>query len=318
MGDVLAVRLGGRLIFVTVVPNVFVMGVLGFLLAAGAPGRRPSWAAARETIDGLSFRDALLLTAVLVVVSLATHPLMLPLIQIVEGYWLSLPGGEKWEDWGKKRYRRFWHLVETIAKDTGESENRHTEALRRMRWLPPQSGKVRATELGNVLYAGEVRAGDRYQLRTDVTWPRLRRVIPEQTGAAINDARNQLDASVRFCVLGLLATAASLPMLIRYDVWLLFSLGLYLFAWGSYRAAVAAAKRFCQELAVAFDLHHLQLWDALSLKRPPHLLAERQNGEDLCEILAGEEQIGDEMYQEFKYVPPPDPAPQQPGGSGPT
>lgn len=311
----MAVRLGARLILVTVVPNVFVVGALGFLLAAGAPGRRPSWATARVTIDSMSLRDALLLTAGLVVVSLATHPLMLPLIQIVEGYWLSLPRGEKWEDWGRRRYRRFWHLVETIAKDTEEPENRRTEARRRMRWLPPQPDKVRATELGNVLYAGEVRAGDRYQLRTDVAWPRLRRVIPEETRAAVNDARNQLDASVRFCVLGLLATAVSLPMLIRYDVWLLFSLGLYLFAWGSYRAAVAAAKRFSQELAVAFDLHHLHLWDALSLKRPLHLLAERRSGGDLCEVLAGEEQIGHEMYEEFKYIPPPDPAPQQPGGS---
>ncbi|MDO3685743.1 hypothetical protein [Micromonospora sp. C28ISP2-4] len=315
MGDVLAVRLGARLVFVTVVPNVFMLGALGFLLAAGAPRRRPSWVAARETIDGMSFRDALLIVALLTVVSLATHPLMLPLIQVVEGYWSSLPGGQEWENWGRERYRRFWHLAETIAKDTGEPENRRTEALRRMRWLPEDSDRVRATELGNVLYAGEVRAGARYQLRTDVAWPRLRRIIPEQTSAAVNDARNQLDASVRFCALGLLATVASLPMLIRYDVWLLFSFGLYLFAWGSYRAAVAAAKRFCQELAVAFDLHHLELWDALSLERPAHLFAERHAGDDLCEVLAGEEQIGDEMYEAFRYVAPQDRAPQQTDGS---
>jgi hypothetical protein len=113
-------------------------------------------------------------------------------------------------------------------------------------------------------------------------------------------------------VLGLVATAVSVPMLIRYDVWLLFSLALYLFSWGSYRAAVAAAKRFCQELAVAFDLHHLQLWDALSLPRPAHLRAERERGGDLCDVLAAEEQIGDELYEDFAYAPPPDPwAPPQ-------
>jgi hypothetical protein len=77
---------------------------------------------------------------------------------------------------------------------------------------------------------------------------------------------------------------------------------------------VAAARRFSEELAVAFDLHRLQLWDALSLERPPNLLAERQAGGDLCDILAGETGIDDEMYEQYIYQLPSGPT-SRPSGS---
>src|SRR5262249_19758586 len=64
----------------------------------------------------------------------------------------------------------------------------------------------------------------------------------------------------------------------------------YLLAWASYRSAVAAARRFCDALAVAFDLYHLRLWDAMALPRPRSVDdVVRGSGELLTDLLAGHE-----------------------------
>ncbi|HET8662198.1 MAG TPA: hypothetical protein VFM55_24845 [Micromonosporaceae bacterium] len=301
-GDALAARIGARFLFVTVIPNLFFVGVVATMLAAGAPQNRPSWIAVTRAIHDFSFKWLLLLSAALVIVSLATHPLQLPLIQIVEGYWAALPGGDGWEQVGRRRYTRQLAHLRAVRQNTPAGDRRRAEAERRLRWMPVQPRNVKPTELGNTLYAGEVRAGRRYSLNTDIAWPRLRPLIPDRMRGQVNDARNQLDAAVRYCVLSLLAAVICVPMLIRYDIWLMVPLVLYLLAWGSYRAAVAAAKRFCQELAVAFDLHHLQLWDALSLERPKHLGDERERNKALCELLAGERDLDNETYESFTYT----------------
>ena len=76
----------------------------------------------------------------------------------------------------------------------------------------------------------------------------------------VADARNQLDVAARLCLLGLVAVPVTTVLLMRYDLWLLVPLGCYLFAWASYRSAIAGAKRFGDVLAVVFDLYHMRLW----------------------------------------------------------
>jgi hypothetical protein len=53
---------------------------------------------------------------------------------------------------------------------------------------------------------------------------------------------------------------------------------------------VAASRRFCDALAVAFDLHDLSLWDAMALPRPRSVDDVVEcGGELLTDLLAGHE-----------------------------
>jgi hypothetical protein len=302
MNEVLSFKLGERFVFVTLLPNLLFTLVIGFVIAAGAPGRRPSWSTAVASATAMTWWGWAILAAVVVVVSLAIHPLYHPLVQLVEGYWLGLPFGQVLTLAVTQRVnRRATELGDLLDADDTPPHVR-SAAQERLRWLPDEPHKLRPTALGNALYAGEVLAGDRYGFQTLVVWRRLRPLLSEAVRSQVNDARNQLDASVRFCVLSVLAAVICTPLLFRYDSWLLLAFGCYLFGWASYRAAVVAAKRFCGELAVAFDLHHLELWDGLSLRRPRHMLEERDRAGRLCEQLQGDHPLSNQEYAAFVYV----------------
>lgn len=73
--------------------------------------------------------------------------------------------------------------------------------------------------------------------------------------------------------------------------------------WACYRAAVAAARGFCNSLAAAVDLHHLQLYDALQLERPADMVAELTRNEILTDLFRGEPLDKDQMTQ-LRYLPP--------------
>lgn len=303
-GQGLSPKFGERFLFVSMIPTIYFAAVIVFLLAAGAPEHRPSWAHAWQTAEGISLKQLSVLSAALVIGSLALHPLQVPLVQLLEGYWLSVPGGHLLEAAARSRYVR---LRDELGEDANNSHlpaNIQSDAQRRLSWLPKRSIQPRSTLLGNTLHVGEERAGSRYGLATAIIWPRLRPLLPDRTREQVNDTRNQLDASVRYCVLSLVASVISVPLLIQYDIWMSISLGLFLFAWASYSAAVAAARRFSDELAVAFDLCHLRLWETLALSRPHDLAEERKRGRVLSDMLVGGRHIGDFadgfVYQEAK------------------
>jgi hypothetical protein len=134
-------------------------------------------------------------------------------------------------------------------------------------------------------------------------------LMSESVQSELTELRNQMDIAVRICVLNLLAVVVGLTLLIRFDVWLLLPLGCYLLAWATNRAAVAAARHFSEVMAVPFDLHHLDLWDALSLDRPANVDAlQGEQGENLSRLLAGQ-QLREEQYRALPYRPRPEPQP---------
>jgi hypothetical protein len=300
--DFFSAKVGERLVFVTLLPNLFLTGTIGILFLTGAPTHRPSWREVLTSVAQVGFLGWSLMAAAIVAFSLALHPLEYPLVQLVEGYWLGLPFGEVLSDGVAERRLPEWRALRELT-DSGSTSQKRSAAAERLRWLPDAERKLRPTALGNVLYAGEVRAGERYGFRTLVAWRRLRPLLPERMRSQINEARIQLDASVRFCISSLIAAAASIPLLIQYDWWLAVSLAFYLFGWASYRAAIAAAKRFSHEIGVAFDLHHLELWDELRLDRPQTLGDERDRAAALCDFLEGDHELSPRQYAEFVYTP---------------
>jgi hypothetical protein len=282
--DALASRLGTRFLVVTVIPNILLFGYLGFLLAAGSPDHSPSLSRALKVIDGLTIRQVILIALGLLVISVATHPLQTPLIQLLEGYWRGLPFGSAASD----------HFTERLRHEEGWAVDPY--------WLPPREEDLLPTDLGNTLRAGESRAGDRYGLELDVAMPRLTPLLSAASLAEIRDRRNQLDAAARLCVAAGLATLGGLCLLLWHESWLYLPVATYLLCWACYRAAVAASRGFSASLAAAIDLHHLQLFDALQLERPANLEDEYELNTKLGFLFR--DGLPDQDMSELRYLAP--------------
>jgi hypothetical protein len=305
--DGLTSRIGNRFLMVTLFPNALLAGFVAFLLAAGAPDRRPSFSQAVAALNNGSFRDVVTLSIVIVIGSLALHPLQYPLIQIVEGYWHSLPFGAVAAQSSINRRTQEWDYLRATAKrnpdESSESYQAVIAAQHKLIWLPRRKEHLLPTTLGNVLRVGEARAAERYNLDIVLTLPRIFPLMSPEMRGQLNDRRNQLDASVRVSVVSLCATVISIVLLFQFDVWLFVPVGCYAVAWASYRASVAAAQGYCSDLAAAVDLYHLDMRDALHLERPANLLDELARNTLLSAALRGADLAEDEA-EEIRYLPP--------------
>ena len=115
----------------------------------------------------------------------------------------------------------------------------------------------------------------------------LPRLIPSMSPSMLtelSDRRNQLDAAVRLCVAAGVATADQRRFadLARRPGYFLPS-PLTCCA-GQAIEPVAAARGFSIALAAAVDLHHLQLFDALSLERPLNIAKEKSRKQVLTKL----------------------------------
>jgi hypothetical protein len=309
--DALTNRLGTRFLAVTVIPNALLIAYVGFLIAAGAPARSPSLGRALMVLDRLTLSQIIAIILGLLIISVATHPLQTPLIQLVEGYWWGLPFGPGIMDRFTDRFRDQRNLarkelrrLQAIPKRDWNwaAEQSFIEARRRLFWLPAQQVNLLPTALGNTLRTGEVRAGSRYGLSLDLALPRLAPLMGASSLADLRDRRNQLDAAVRLCIAAGVATAASIGLLLSHGPWLFLALGTYLLCWACYQSGVAAARGFSNSLAAAVDLHHLQLFDSLQLKRPADLADELRQNATLTKLFRGE-RLDVEQEASLSYLP---------------
>lgn len=143
-----------------------------------------------------------------------------------------------------------------------------------------------------MLRAAELRAGSPYGLDALTTWPRLYPLLGDRMTVLVDDLRNQLDLSVRFCSVFLAATVAAATCLTEHGRWLAIAAVPLLLAWLSNRAAVAAAGAYGQALAAAFDLHRFDLLDALHLPLPT----------DLTREIAANQQLSRFLHRSPEYV----------------
>jgi hypothetical protein len=280
------------------------VGFGGFLLAAGAPAHEPSVHRAITALDALSVRQIAAMVAGLLIVSIVTHPLQIPLIQLVEGYWSRLPLGSAIANRATKRFlaerksvRDELQRAEDLPEPAGAEQHAVSIAMERQSWLPDEEADLLPTRLGNTLRAGEVRAGSRYGLELTLAMPRLAILLTPASLEELREYRNQLDAAVRVCVASGLATLFGVGVLVWHGSWLYLPVVTYLLCWTSYVAAVAAARGFCTSLAVAVDLHHLHLFDALQLDRPQDLETEITSNALLGMIFRGDDLSAEEMQQ---------------------
>lgn len=300
MNDFVEVRLGARFVFVNLLPALFLTLLIGGLIAAGAPQQAPSWETCTRNLSQISWAGAFLVTILIVVASVVLHPLSYPMIQMLEGYWERLPFGAHAKNLVSARHEQWRSHLGQLLDDEEQPPPETAE----LAWYPSPGTPVLPTRLGNTLRAGELRAGRRYGYDTNAILRSLLMVAPSTIRVELVDTRNQLDTAARVCLASALAVPATLMLLWHHSQWLLLPFGCYLFAWAAYHAAVAAARRFCEALSAAVDLHRLQLWDALSLQRPDGLAAERgQLGPALSRLLDGSS-VSAEDRKALIYIEP--------------
>jgi hypothetical protein len=280
-------RFANRFIVVDLIPGLVAVMAIWLVFASGAPSKRPDLNTLGNSISGIGLIHILLGLGLAVAVGVLLHPLQHAMVQLLEGYWAGLPFGAALFTAGKRRYLLLVKSLEGIldADDTVMPAMWKDRARLRRRWIPTLRARILPTALGNALRAGEDRAGSRYGLDAITIMPVLQTHLSAGHASQISDQRNQLDAAVRFTFVWLALCLLTVPMLIRHDVWLSISVVLYVLGWVAYRAAVVAACELMTSIAAAIDEHRWDLYEALHLRPPTNLAAERGLGPIVTKLL---------------------------------
>jgi hypothetical protein len=171
----------------------------------------------------------------------------------------------------------------------------------------PELDRIMPTQLGNALRREEDRAGSQYGLDAMLTAPHFALIAADKHVQYLRDTRQQMDTSVRLCVVSLLGALEAIACLATDGWWLLVALVPYALAYLAYRAAVAAADEYTTAVKTVIDLNRFTLYEVLNVKRPSDTAEERKTNAKLMELLEGED-----VTLHYRK-PPPAPAATPPG-----
>jgi hypothetical protein len=268
--------LGPRAILVDVLPAALLTLLTLLLVGSGAPGN-PELSKLEATINGLQSGPALALLGIVVLVAtVILQPFQIGVVQLLEGYWAAAPDGRMRSAVAKKAIgiatelqRRRFRLLEAM-RTVSLTELERAQLELELEGYPEPS-KLMPTRLGNVLKAGEQRAGGRYGLDADLVFPHLYPFLRQPFQAAWDDLTNQLDSAAHLFVTFVLAAMISAGLLLpggRDGWWLMIPPVFVFLAWLCYRSTIAAARYQSRLLAAAFDLHRFDLLTAMRLQLP--------------------------------------------------
>jgi len=283
--------LGQRFNLVGMFPSVTLFVLILAHFWSGAPFAQPNPDAILSHVRALDAKEGVFYILGLLALTVLLHPLQLPLVRLLEGYWGSTRLARFLSKFSIDAHRQRRDRLEKgqivlSAEEPTESDRRRMEdAAYKLRRFYPAKDRVLPTTLGNVMRAGEDLAGRRYGLDAIVIWPRLYPLLPEGLKETVNDQRTQLDLAVRFCAVLFLGALISFTLLAVHGWWLLFPASLLVMTWISYRSAIAAALAYGESIQTAFDLHRFDLLKGLHLPLPATRDAERVANEALCDFL---------------------------------
>ncbi len=215
-------------------------------------------------------------------------------LRLLEGYW-PVPLRPLQRYFVKRTAMRLMKVT-NISRILGERFNELTPEeseiyvqCEAVRTVHPQMARLLPTRLGNHLRAAEDYTWHRYRLATGLVWPRLWLLLPEADRKAVEEARAQLDASVRLFVWSLL--------LMVWAPWILWiiPMGVLGMVW-SYWRSIVAADVYGVLLRATFDIHRWKLYTALHWPLPENPLDERKKGEDITIYLMRGSQATDPKF----------------------
>jgi hypothetical protein len=197
---------------------------------------------------------------------------------------------------------RYGHLVGVAGSDLRSPER--TQALKELnkQW-PGTERQVLITRLGNVIASFEGHPRTRYNLNGIYAYPRIATMLGEAEREIITDARTDL---AFFLNLALLAVLTGTYILVDsvWHGWLLTPAGLAallvppLVYMGARTAAVDAAHRWGAAVRSAFDLHRLEFYKQMGLRRPRTQAEEETTANAVNRLLVYGETLPDQLRQE--------------------
>jgi hypothetical protein len=284
--------LGVRFTLVGVLPMALLALFVLALVWSGAPADAPDVDRILDEARDLDAWSGALLFLALVVAALLAQPLQLALVRGLEGYWAGTPAGARLSAPGRAlQERRLARLEARLSEPVATIDEAHALDLRRTRYFPERPEHLLPTRLGNVLRAGEERAGAPYGLDAVAVWPRLYPLLPDGTRLLVDDLRDGLDLGARLCVTFVAAAVVAFALLAQHGWWLLVPVACALLAWLAYRGAIASALAYGEGISTAIDLHRFELHKALHLALPATRAAELVVNGQLTAFLVAEARI---------------------------
>jgi hypothetical protein len=240
------------------------------------------------------------------------------LIRFLAGYWLVEPPrsdcralarrinrarmsiGEKRKDhWIAERKR----LVQ-IDQAPARSPERTRAARLLSSHFPPHDRLILPTELGNVIRAFETHPRTRYGLDGIEIWPRIATMLSESERAEVEDVTTDM----AFWINSLFVTVVAGVLLFAEHLWqrpsgIVATAGVELAvvvtvaalaAW-MYRQTIGAAIRWGYPVRAAFDVHRMEVYDALGVIRPLNASDDATNGEAVNTLLAFGDPVPDNL-----------------------
>lgn len=200
--------------------------------------------------------------------------------------------------------------VKRARLEAGASIESSTEAaLRLNRYFPWQPNEVMPTKLGNVIKAFESYSFKAYGLDGPPNWTRVEALVTENEKEALAEALTTFAFWLNLIVLALAATLYLLigSVLARsgsnHSTVFLSVATLAagaLLAWAFYCAALGAAVRWGASVRAAYDLHRLELYAQLGLRRPRTAMEERA----VARAANRASSFGEEMADAVRNTPP--------------
>lgn len=275
----------GRFLLVSYLPTLALSLFVLALVTAGAPGEHLDFGRAWHEAASLGAGELTLLVLAVTLAALVFHPLQLPLVRLMEGYWPAALGRV-----GARGVRRQMQLRDRLDAQANDLHESMTDAeiqaagaagaLLRRRF--PPADRLLPTALGNALAATEHRAGAGYGWDAVLAWPRLYPVLGATVRAVVDDRRNAVDVTVRLAATSFTAGVAAAVLLGRSGWWLLLALAPLALSWLCYRQSVGAALRYGEAVESAFDLHRFDLLRALHLPLPASRAQEQVQAREVC------------------------------------
>ncbi len=161
-----------------------------------------------------------------------------------------------------------------------ETQSRGIAAWRRLdRYFPDDPSRLLPTRFGNVLRAWEDYSYNRWGLDAIPFWARVEPLLSDQEQRLHEDARTDVaffvNSSLAAVVVGLVLIADAITNEPIGSAWAWLYVVPFLVAYLVYRFSIDAGQRWGVEIKASLDLHRLEVYERLGMRRPTSFTDER-------------------------------------------
>jgi branched-subunit amino acid transport protein len=229
-----------------------------------------------------------------------------PILRLFEGYpALQSRVGRPFISLQRRAYEKLAEQKRGARPEAdSETQSRGIAAWRRLdRYFPDDPSRLLPTRFGNVLRAWEDYSYNRWGLDAIPFWARVEPLLSEQEQRLHEDARTDVaffvNSSLAALVVGIVLVGDGITNTPIGWAWAWLYLLPFLFAYLIYRFAIDAGQRWGVEIKASLDLHRLEVYDRLGVRRPASFSEERSTiAPALNRFLLYAKPLPDELWAE--------------------